>query len=319
MSEIYIRLNHSFKINQSAMTNIDKTIFVKPCEISKVIGDYNLHIYKNIWHYSFNESFQCADFKFKEMANGENILYSSAYNQFSPSMIYVNAKSKVFLQEANAIQKEYDPKNKAKRSIYWFLRTDTFYLFLDRRSNVSLKPRKHFPSRQSYSKFRERIRGEMVFDTFNKRFFFEHYNRLKKSSHLSGEEVYALFLKNNPDINLNWLYMATLCHDGSIVAIGLIINDGKSINLENISAKRESLSFGVILCTELVKYCCENNLYSFDAGVSGIYGSYKQKIFLDSKEIFKEPEKYSKYFHFWKISYWNKVGNRVKNIMPENL
>lgn len=293
------------------MLNFYKSINIKPFEINKVINDYNLHIHKNIWHYSFNAIFQQADFKFVKMKNGVKVLYSRAHNQFSPLLAYTNVDSEIFLKETNAILNSFNELNENYRQIFWFLGINSFHNFLERRSNTSSKPKKHFPSLESYDKYRSKINGEIKIDKFDKGFFFEHYNNLKLDEHMTGEELLELFTRNNPIFDTTWLRTASLTHNNSIVAIAILVDDGKSLNLENIAAKRDALSFGVFLCTELVKYCCENNYFSFDAGVSGLYGSYKQKIFLDSKEVFRQPEKFSRYFQFWKVSYWKKIKNKL--------
>jgi hypothetical protein len=293
------------------MLNHYKHINIKASEIQKVISDYKLHIYKNIWHYSFNDEFQQNEFKLAKAKDDLKFLYSKAHNQFSPLLVYTNADSRISLKVKNAIISEFNEGDEDYRNIFWFLEIQSFHQFLERRSKNSSKPKKHFPTLESYDKYKSKINGEVFLSEFEKKFFFTHYNDLRQSEHMSGEDLFDLFRKNNPNIELGWLRTAWLTHDNSIVAIGIIVDDGKSLNLENIAAKRDSLSFGVFLCTELVKYCCENNYRSFDAGVSGLYGSYKQKIFLDSQEVYREPEKFSRYFHFWEKSYWQKVKNKL--------
>ena len=192
------------------------------------------------------------------------------------------------------------------------LKTVSFNDFLERRSKNSSKPKKHFPTLESYEKYKSKINGDVIFDEFSKDFFFKNYNDLKNPEHLSGEIILEMFYKNNPHINTKWLRTASLYHNNSIVAIGIIVDDGKSLNLENIAAKRDSLSFGVVLCTEIVKYCCENSYYSFDAGVSGLYGSYKGKIFLDSREVYKTKSPLTDYVVFWKREFWQKVLRKIK-------
>ena len=293
------------------MFNFDKTIIIKPTEIIKVITDHNLHIYKNIWHYSFNNDFQKNDFRFEKKKNGTKILYSNAYNSFSPLLIYTNVDSDLFLKVRNAFQDSFDELNKNYRHVFWYLKTITFKSFLERRSENSTNPKKHFPTIETYEKYKNKIKGEVKFSEFDKDFFIENYNNLKAPDHFSGEKILEIFNKNNPGINLNWFKTATLYHNNSIVAIGILIDDSKSLNLENIAAKRDALSFGVFLCTEIVKYCCENNYYSFDAGVSGLYGNYKEKIFLDSIEVYEQEQSLLKYIQFWKISYWKKINYKI--------
>jgi len=280
-------------------------------ELHKVIEDYNLHIYQNIWHYTFNDIFQQTNFKLEKTKNGIITLYSRPYNSFSPLLTYINVDSDVYLIENNAIQGKYEQSNEDYRHVFWFLKTVSFNDFLERRSKSSSKPRKHFPTLESYDKYKNKIQGEVILEEFNEKFFIENYDNLKQEDFLSGKEILELFKKNNPAIKYEWFRLAYLHHNSEIVAIAILVDDKKSINLENIAAKRDSLSFGIFLCTELVRYCCENGYYSFDAGVSGLYGNYKGKIFLDSKEIFKKKESLTRYIQFWKPSYWRKIKQKI--------
>jgi len=284
---------------------------ISPGEVLKVVKDNNLHIYQNIWHYSFNDIFQNANFKYEKVKDGTITLYSEPHNQFSPLLIYTNSDKNFFLRERNAIQNEFDQTNEKYRQVFWFFRTTTFNNFLERRSKASSKPKKHFPTLESYNKIKDKIKEEIIFDKFNEKFFIENYNSLKQPEYLSGEELLELFKKNNPYINYDWLRIAYLNQNNETVVIAILVDDGKSLNLENIAAKRDSLGFGIFLCTELVKCCCEKNYYSFDAGVSGLYGNYKEKIFLDSWETYKKPPYISRYFKFWEISYWMKVKQKL--------
>ena len=295
------------------MLNLDKPKIIKPQEIRNIINDNNLHIYKDIWHYSYNEKYQQVKFNFEERKDGIKILYSKSRNIFAPLLIYTNSDSDFILEKDNAIQNEVDQENLIYRHAFWFLKINSFHDFLERRSKSSSKPKKHFPSLESYEKYKSRINGEIIFEDFDKDFFVKHYNNLKQPEYRSGEEILALFKRNNPDINYELFRMAALYHDNTVVAVALLVDDKKSLNLENIATKRETISFGVHLCTEIVRYCGENNYYSFDAGVSGLSG-YKIKIFLDSKEVFKnEHNNPLRYFKFWRKSYWKKVKQKLNN------
>ena len=286
---------------------------ITPGDVSKVVNDNNLHIYQNIWHYSFNNIFQQVNFKFEKVKDGTITLYSQPHNQFCPLLIYTNTDKKNLLEEKNAIQNEFDHTNEKYRQVFWFLKTTTFNNFLEKRSRASSKPKKHFPTLESYDKIKNKIGEEIIFEKFNEKFFVENYNNLKQPEYLSGKELLELFRKNNPNINYDWLRIAYLNHNNETVAVAILVDDGKSLNLENIAAKRDSLGFGVFLCTELVKLCCEKNYYSFDAGVSGVYGNYKEKVFLDSKEVFKKPKSITRYFQVWKGSYWRNIHQKFFN------
>ncbi len=282
------------------MFSSNKITKVKPNEIQKVIEDYNLHICKNIWHYSFNDEFQKNSFSFGKRKNGEVVLYSKAYNVFAPLLIYTNSDEIIYIQKDNAAQGAFDHKNETSRNVFWFLRTTTFNDFLERRSKSSSQPKQHFPTLETFEKTKKKINGCVVFEEFSEEFFTQHYDKLRNPDYLTGKEVVENFKRNNPDINLKWLSTAALYHDDSVAAIAALVDDGKSLNLENIAAKRSSTGFGIYLCTEIVKYCCEKNHKSFDTGVTGIYGNYKQRIFLDSSEVYKRQKRFSRYVQILK-------------------
>ncbi len=293
------------------MLILNKLINIQASEKDKVIQDYNLHIYKNIWHYSFNDNFRRNNFQLEKNSNGQVILFSKAYHIFAPTLIYTNHNKEVLLKKNNALSCEFNPTNKNYRHVFWFLKTTNFNDFLTRRSKTSSRPQKNFPSLQTYDKYKKEINGHTEIKEFNKEFFTKNYNNLKHPEFLSGELVLDNFVKNNPDIDFKWLYTTALFHNDSVVTIGIIVDDGRSINLETIASKRDPISYGVILCADIVKYCCGKNYGSFDAGVTGIYGNYKQRIFLDSWEIFVEPEKFSRYFRVWERSFWRKVKKKL--------
>ena len=102
----------------------------------------------------------------------------------------------------------------------------------------------------------------------------------------SAEEVITTFKEANIGLNENWLKIAVLYQNERIVAIALLVNDKKSMSLISITTERNNLSFGTYLCIEIINYCCQNNYSSFDAGVSIQYDTYKDKVFIDSKEVF---------------------------------
>src|SRR3990172_7602332 len=118
------------------MFTLNSSIKVTPDEIHKVIGDHNLHIYQNIWHYSFNDIFQLTNFKLERKKDGRIILYSRAYNSFSPFLMYTNIDSNLFIKKENALQGEFDQGNENYRHLFWFLKTNSFNNFLEKRSKT---------------------------------------------------------------------------------------------------------------------------------------------------------------------------------------
>ena len=102
------------------MFKLNNSINVTPDEITKVVRDHNLHIYQNIWHYSFNDIFQQVNFKFERRKGGIEVLYSRAYNSFSPLLIYTNTDSNLLVKENHSTQSEYDQSNENYRHVFWF-------------------------------------------------------------------------------------------------------------------------------------------------------------------------------------------------------
>ena len=172
--------------------------------------------------------------------------------------------------------------------MFWFLRITTLEDFLERRSKSSNKPKKHFPTTETYLKTKNKINCDLDIVDFDESFFIYHYNKIKRNDYLDASSIVANLKRSYPDLPQSWIKLAYLKKDSNILAIALLVDDGKSISLENIAAERSSLSYGVYVCTEIIKYCSDNKYYSFDAGVSGIYGVYKSKIFIDSFEVFNK-------------------------------
>lgn len=274
---------------------ISKSLRISANEIERIISDHNLHIYYNIWHYSFNHRFLLDKFVFKKNKNGSIFLYAKPLNHHSPSLVYSNTNTinhDIILP--NLINGSYEPSNTTDRNIFWFLKITSYPEFLER------KPKKSpFPSIRTYEKTTKLINGETVIDSFRKDYFIKYYDQLKPPAHISGDQVVTAIKMNNPNLSDNFLKTATLLHNNEIVAISLIIDDGISISADNLAAQKTNLGFGIFLLNEILKYCSENNYYSYDAGVSGIYTGYKSRLFLDSKEIISYKQyKLFKYLPF---------------------
>ena len=158
-----------------------------------------------------------------------------------------------------------------KGKTFWYLKLTTFRDFLERRSESSSKPKKHFPTLETYKK----IDGKYVleYSAFERGLFVERYNALKRNGHHGAESM----LKDVGH-DEKWYRLALLGSDG-ICWLG---DDGKSASLLNLASIIDGRGIGKIMLTELVKYLCDHSYTSFDAGVSGDYGGYKKSIFLDS-------------------------------------
>ena len=254
-------------------------------KIYDIITKYQLKLYHDIWHYSFQEKLLNQDFYLKKTINGKISLFADPYNQWSPAPLFTNSDSLHKIKSNNIVNEKYNRGNKTKRKIFWFLKLENFTDYLEERTQLSSKPSKHFPTLKNYNKKRNNVNGSMEIKPFNELFFYKHYNALKQPQHYDGEKIFESLILNNPGLPKKWLKMATLSHEEEIVAIFLLIDDGKSISLFNLASKRNQLSFGLVLCTDIIKFYCKIGYYSFDAGVSGKYGTYKDKIFLHSMDL----------------------------------
>lgn len=153
---------------------------------------------------------------------------------------------------------------------YWFLRLTTFDDFLKRRSALSHNPKKHFPSVETYYKNNNDCKLEYL--SFDKKRFIEVYDALRDGGH-SAKKI----LK---DINMpeKWYRLVLFGKE----SMAWLADDGKSASLLNLASVKDGRGLGIRMLVELVKYLCENGYKYFDAGISGDYGGYKRKIFLDA-------------------------------------
>ena len=276
---------------------INKKISLSKAE--EIIKEYSLQIYNQVWHYSFDVTINRKPFFLKKNEYNEIVLYKEAYNLHSPILYYCNNKCGK-LKTDNFIESRYIKENKENRKIFWYLKICSFDDYLMKRTKISHKPRKHFPTSLNYRKIEEKINGIFSIEEFNKNDFIEFYDRLKVKDHIDGVTLLNIFKESHSLLPSDYLKIAYLRSSNNVTAVALIIDDNKSLSLYNIASERSTLSYGVFLCTKLIKYCCINNYYSFDAGVSGIYGSYKDKIFLDSFEVFTK-----------KASLFSKIKKRI--------
>ena len=268
--------------------------------ITDIINEYQLELYNGIWHYSFHDLLLTQEFILKKTINGKIALYSQPYNKWSPAPFFTNFNTNHNIVSNNIVNKKYFRSNSLNNKLFWFLKIDTFTEFLEERTNSSTQPSKHFPTSKNYLNKRIKINGDMDFFKYDESFFYKHYNNLKQKHHYDAETIYNSLINTNPGLPEEWIRIATLSHNNKIVAILMLIDDGKSLSLFNIASERNKYSLGLVLCTDIVKYCCENGYYSFDAGVSGLYGTYKDKIFLHSREL-NQPKQFIYINKFSKI------------------
>lgn len=282
-------------------------------EAEKIIANEGLAIQNNVWHFTFNNEFLHRNFFYDKR---KGIIYSNPINQWAPLLVYCRANLPILQQKNFVTDTPFDKDNKNYRNVFWYLSVTDFDSYLARRSESSLQPHKNFPTIQTYSKKKLALGMlEMKVINFDMEFYKFHFNKLKQPSHLSAEEIYKLTVEDLKALPLKWLKLGCLYHDEKIKAMMLLIDDERSLNYANMASERSKHGYGLWLCTELIKYCAENNYKSFDSGVSGLYGNFKDKIYLDSREIYRKSENsFAKYIEVWKRKYWEKVFAKTKRI-----
>ena len=119
--------------------------------------EYQLELYNNIWHYSYQKSLLKQDFYLKKSINGKVGLFAKPYNQWSPAPLFTNLNSVYKIKSDNIVNQQYNRQNKLKRKIFWFLKLKTFEDYLKERTKVSSKPSKHFPTSKNYLDKRNKV------------------------------------------------------------------------------------------------------------------------------------------------------------------
>jgi hypothetical protein len=240
-----------------------------------IIGSCGLATIRSAWHYSWSlERFFDHLFVYEE-ADRLYVYHPTPIHKWAPAPVFTNDDSLSTLTGW-----------KGKECPYWFLKLSDFDSFLRRRSDVSSRPRTHFPSVQTYKPLKERlgchVRRYSLFE--NMCMFIDIYDRLKDSRYRhSGEQCVKEALQNNVKVPESWFVFYVLVGDVSEIprGIALMIEDDRSCSALNIAAERATVSYGTYFLVEVIRCLCANGLSSFDGGVSGNYGTYKRKIYLD--------------------------------------
>jgi hypothetical protein len=212
----------------------------------------------NTWHYSYNIEV----FYDTMLYDGIRVCAEKPINKWSPLPVF-----------------EKTSEGDGDR-LFWFLHLTTFEEFLRRRSANSGNPKKHFPTLETYEKIMEKVGGFLSIDSYDKKSFIEDYNLLRRKEHMDGRELIKVFWDTNEKFPIEWLKVARLITD-KVVAIYLIADDDKSfsdLNSASILDKNGYCMYGLV---KIIEHLCNKHYYSFDCGISGDYGGYKRKIFLD--------------------------------------
>lgn len=253
--------------------NLSRKRVISTANALREIADYGLNPYFDVWHYSFNvEKFFV---KMVREVDGKyrSIYAASALNQWSPLPLFSDIPT-----IAVASHVSDNP--------FWYYRLSSLEHYLDRRTSLSEQPGKHFPSTITYRKLVARYSIQLIVNAFDGSEFELYYNKYKAASYLRAEEVINALKSSSPGLPSSWLKIALLRVDDEVKAVGLIIDDNKSVSLINLASdSRSKISNGIMLCVKIIEYYSARSYKSFDAGISGRYGVYKDKIFLDSIPI----------------------------------
>jgi len=247
-----------------------------------LIKEKKLKTIQNSWHYNYNIETFYDHLLYDKMNEIVYLNYENLLGPWSPLPVWTSDGNPIPLHYT---LQEIDGKPSEDTFYFWRTLTNNFDDYLKTRTTRT-KKNNHFPTTTSYKKLKsnENIRL-MIFD-FDLNALVESERGQKKDWHASVSEYI-----HHPGVGWgrcpeNWRKMAFLYHDDKVVATAPIVVDDNSVCLLNITAKKTRYSYGVVLCCELIKWCCENEKMSFDCGISKDRGCYKRKTFLDYIRIY---------------------------------
>lgn len=253
---------------------------VKLPEALAIIRAFGLKPHRDFWHFGYNLDLLTAPFNLLRQEEQLYIYPSETIDRWSPLPVFTNSKNKqlpepIKQQKRCIIKTASQDKIQADRKYFWWTKTKEFSAFLAHRDQVSHKAKANFPSTYTYERVKEKLAVEFSIIPWQEDFFVENYDYLKRPEHSLARETHL------PAVPQDWLKLVYLKKSDLVVAIALIIDDQKSICASNMASQRISgrAGYGVFLCTELLKYCCDHGYHSCNAGISGVYGGYKNKIF----------------------------------------
>ena len=271
-------------------------------------------IYHDIWHYSFSDIFSdkfiCISAK-----DGRTNIIRAPLDEWSPVLVYTNHEGPPLAKTKNLVISEYDKTQADVNKVFWYLSLSSFDDFLKRRDSISAHPSTNFPSTKTYQNMARKTDCLFRHENLDRDFFIGSYNRLNNAGHQSGEVVLDLLTRTDLLIPKEWIKTAYLVHNNEVVAIALLVDDLKSVCMVNMAAKRSNLSYGSLLITEIIKFCCDHNYYSADGGVSCKYGIYKDKLFLDSKSVIEIGDFFRNYRRsFFSYTAMKQTFHKIKHI-----
>ena len=254
-------------------------------ETLRIIAANNLKPAHGAWHYSWDVERFHRTMLLSETRTGVTVRATGAINEWAPVAAYTSEPESSPLETIKS-----DPMP------YWFLHLGTFDDFLARRSEHSSQPDAHFPTRQTYAAAsrKSNCRLEHLPLAGNEALFAALYDRLKNAKYRhSGEDCWRGAINNNPGVPLEWFHVFMLldASTGVCKAVQIGIQDSRSYSGINAGSERRSgVGYGILLDVEIVRHLCGLGLTSFDCGVSGDYGGYKRKVFMDAIPTRVQPQ-----------------------------
>ena len=261
-----------------------------------------LYTYKNIYHYSFCKELIKKREKFLNKLEYRDIYFiypDECHDQWSPLPVYTNLEPCKFTKEYDILLKKYvkgkylieitlsEIKNKLNIlgpvgwGSFWYLplfEYENFNKYLEYRSKISSKPKKRFPTKETFYKIADNYK--LIFKNLEIQEMNKYYNIVKNKKFTNRNEKSWdrwILVGNWSKLKSAFLFDK----DDNILACAAFL-DSKNISLHNamLTSKRTSnIGYGIILLAKVVEYAFNNNYKSIDSGYSGAYGLYKQKIF----------------------------------------
>lgn len=115
----------------------------------------------------------------------------------------------------------------------------------------------------------------------NRELFIEQFSMWKAGRfNFDGAECVRFYLSVNPQVPPEWFHFYMLINPETGLGRGvmLTIEDGRSAAMLNLANER---GYGLIMIVEALRLMADLKYSSFNAGVSGVYGHYKDVLFLD--------------------------------------
>ena len=255
--------------------SLDLSIYkLSSSQAQKMINQLGLQTVKKSWHYSWDIERFFSTLNLLEskehiyLFSDQPVRYRSA-----PGPLFSNDPSLAYI---TAHQGRFFP--------FWFLQFQTLESFLVRRSQISGNPSRNFPSLQTYDRILHK--KDVIIERYSlqthRSLFIEQFSKWKAPKfNFNGSQCIDYYEKINTEVPKNWFYFYLLRDNAKKEGKGvmLTIEDGHSASMLNLANQP---GFGLIMMTQALGLMEELAYDSFNAGVSGTYGHYKNLIFLDS-------------------------------------